>query len=592
MAALDGKAPSAVDHPIAHELRKANGNIRSRSAWRLPTLPAPLPCPAPLAVVHDNLAKSGINRIDYQWGFDAEALMTVTRVVAPRPWKTGLALFDQPTFEKSSLLPMPESVTSFVELSVNPGKLLDELEQLGPPGVVKAQIDELSEKIKSAGQIDLKKDILGHLGPRVVAYLGPDRSAAANDDSLESALRNGLTSTAAITAMQSYLPKLTLVAEIDDPVAFGKGLDTMIIAINNELEAQALEKEQEERKAEEKAKAAGRAAPTAKKGGGRAAEASVRRKAAFWRRGSIRYLARASRLCSMTPSDSKLRFGPSSFRPTILVQGKFVAFAVSTDAARAAVAAVASKDWKPSSEIERVCAHVPSKLVMLSVTDTSEPLSSLLASLPGTLQTMINTSIALAKSRAAGAVAGGGNGPGPGMGPGGMPPGMGRSAPGGMPGGGMKRMTPMGGSPGGPGGGAAPGGPGFGSGQRGNPGAPSSGAAESDSMIILKVDSDKLPRASDLKALLFPATLSVQAAEQEVRFISRSAFPDLTAVIGMVPAMGMMPKPPFLNQIPGVQPGATAEGAAGQAGATPAAPAAPPDGPAARGPRGRRGRGE
>ena len=35
----------------------------------------------------------------------------------------------------------------------------------------------------------------------------------------------------------------------------------------------------------------------------------------------------------MTPSDSKLRFGPSSFRPTILVQGKYVAFAVSTDAA-------------------------------------------------------------------------------------------------------------------------------------------------------------------------------------------------------------------------------------------------------------------
>ena len=97
--------------------------------------------------------------------------MTVTRIVAPRPWKTGLALFDQPTFEKSSLVPMPDSVSSFVELSINPDKLLDELKKLGPPGVVKAQIDDLSDRVKSAGQIDLRKDILGHLGPRMVAYL-------------------------------------------------------------------------------------------------------------------------------------------------------------------------------------------------------------------------------------------------------------------------------------------------------------------------------------------------------------------------------------------------------------------------------------
>ena len=80
----------------------------------------------------------------------------------------------------------------------------------------------------------------------MVAYLAAGRSAAANDDSLESALKNGLSGMAAVTAMQSFLSKLTLVAEVDDRVAFGKGLDTMIIAINNELEAQAKEKEEEE----------------------------------------------------------------------------------------------------------------------------------------------------------------------------------------------------------------------------------------------------------------------------------------------------------------------------------------------------------
>ena len=110
---------------------------------------------------------------------------------------------------------------------------------IGPAGAVKAQIDQLSETIKNTGQIDLRKDILSHLGPRMVAYLAPGRSAAANDDSLEAALKNGLTTTAAVTAMQSFFPKLTLVAEVDDPEAFGKGLDTVMIAINNELEAQA-----------------------------------------------------------------------------------------------------------------------------------------------------------------------------------------------------------------------------------------------------------------------------------------------------------------------------------------------------------------
>ena len=113
-------------------------------------------------------------------------------LVAPKPWKSGLALFDQPTFDKASLMPMPDSVGSFVELSISPGKLLDALEHMGPAGAIKAQIDKLSETIKSTGQIDLHKDILGHLGPRMVAYLAPGRSAAANDDSLEAALKNGL----------------------------------------------------------------------------------------------------------------------------------------------------------------------------------------------------------------------------------------------------------------------------------------------------------------------------------------------------------------------------------------------------------------
>jgi hypothetical protein len=110
-------------------------------------------------------------------------------------------------------------------------------------------------------------------------------------------------------------------------------------------------------------------------------------------------------------------------------------------------------------------------------------------------------------------------------------------------------------------------------------------------MIIIKVDADKLPKAGDLKAHLFPATFAIQVADQEIRFISRTAFPDLSVLVGMIPALGMMPRPPMVDQVPGAQPGATAEGATGgQPGAAPAAPGGPPGGPP--GPRGRRGRGE
>ena len=281
-----------------------------------PTLPAGLDTLA-------NLVKqAGINRIDYQWGFDAEALMTVTRVVAPRPWKTGLALFDQPTFEKTSLVPMPESVSSFVELSINPSKLLDELEQIGPPGAVKAQIDELSEKIKSAGQIDLRKDILAHLGPRMVAYLAPGRSAAANDDSLEVGPEKRLHSDGGGHGDANVSSQADAGCRDRRSRRFWQGTRHDDDRDQQRAGSQAIEKEAEERKAAEKAKA--EAARRPRRSGRRSgeADASEPRKAAFWRRGSIRYPARASRLCSMTPSDSKLRFGPSSFRPTILVAGK------------------------------------------------------------------------------------------------------------------------------------------------------------------------------------------------------------------------------------------------------------------------------
>ena len=108
-------------------------------------------------------------------------------------------------------------------------------------------------------------------------------------------------------------------------------------------------------------------------------------------------------------------------------------------------------------------------------------------------------------------------------------------------------------------------------------------------MIVIKVDPDKLPKASDLRAQLFPATLSVQVSDQDLRFITRTAFPDLSVLVSVIPAFGMMPTPPILGGAPGA---ATAGAAGTDPSAAPAASGAPNQGSGGRpgGPPGRRDR--
>jgi hypothetical protein len=124
------------------------------------------------------------------------------------------------------------------------------------------------------------------------------------------------------------------------------------------------------------------------------------------------------------------------------------------------------------------------------------------------------------------------------------------------------------------------------------PGGNSSAGTANDSMIVLKVDSDKLPKAADLRAHLFPTTFSISVADQEIRLVSRGAFPDLSMVIGVIPAAGMLPPLPIFNQIPQAQPGAPGEttpapaGPGGQPGVPPGIqqPGMRPRGPGRRGP--------
>ena len=73
-------------------------------------------------------------------------------------------------------------------------------------------------------------------------------------------------------------------------------------------------------------------------------------------------------------------------------------------------------------------------------------------------------------------------------------------------------------------------------GMSGYPGAPGAqgpgGTASAESaMIQLKVDPAKLPKAEDLRALMFPGTTAVTVDDQAIRLVTRESFPNLVSGI-------------------------------------------------------------
>ena len=105
-----------------------------------------------------------------------------------------------------------------------------------------------------------------------------------------------------------------------------------------------------------------------------------------------------------------------------------------------------------------------------------------------------------------------------------------------------------------------PGGPGMGP-QGGQPAQ----AGPDFSMIQIRVDPAHLPKADELKSLMFPSTTVVSVDDDSVRIVTRGAFPDVTALVG---AKGFLPAlltPP----IAAARTAAAAKAAAAQAQAQP-----------------------
>src|SRR5262249_31315759 len=139
---------------------------------------------------------------------------------------------------------------SFLELSINPSHLLETIAQVGPPGEIKSRIDAFAETIQESGKVDFQKDLLGQLGPRMVLYTVPGRSATTSDESFQASFLQGFKPQSALSILSTRLPNITLVAEVNNPATFGTALEGLISAANNEFKALALEQTHEQEPAQ------------------------------------------------------------------------------------------------------------------------------------------------------------------------------------------------------------------------------------------------------------------------------------------------------------------------------------------------------
>jgi prepilin-type processing-associated H-X9-DG protein len=404
LSVVDGKQPSALGHPLRAALTQPQADFEP-VAYGFIDLAALPPLPADAA----RLGLDGLKRIEFQWGFQDDALRTVIEAVAPSPRRGILALADQPTLKLDTLPPIPAGLPAFTAFSIDLGRTYDQIAALArsanPQGA--QGVEGLENAIRTQFGFDLRNDLLRHLGPRLAIYARQVNPAPAGNPLAEMILPyTGLT--------------LTLEARESD--AIGKHLDT-IVKVVNQLLAQ-------------------------RPAGGGAEPPELRRKAG-------------------PHTEYVLEFPPGSlpegplglFSPTIALGGKELVVSGSMTAADQALKladAPAAARWSATGAFVPMARRLPKEMIMLNVSDPRETFPVLIENLPAIAQAL-NMQIAQAQAQA-------------------------------------RR-----------------------------------GQAEQPPPFALKIDPEKLPRADQLRTLLFPASTALTVDDRGIRLAQREALPSLTS---------------------------------------------------------------
>ncbi len=473
IATMEGKKPNALENPARAELSRAEGGFIpvGQMFFDITAMPkAPSDDPR-AAKALGTLTASGLTRIDYRWGFQDDALMTVTRLKAPKPRRGWLALFDQPVFDKGLLPPLPEGIESFTVFGADMDTTYDQLLTSSDPQA-KARLTQMADTIKSRARVDLRKDLLARLGTKFAFYVMPGGTAAVPPVAVAPAVGpGGVVNPLASLLGLRQVPRFTLAAEVDDNSAFGKTLDSLMIALNKEIRERIYAA----------AENAPKPPPTAPGSGSRDEEKGRREPPPVpeFRPTPSNNPSEKSYVLYIPPALSK-QF-PTGFRPTIRLLNKQLVFATTPDAARQALEVKAGV-WTPPADLAPAFDQLPKELVVLGARDPRTALPEILAGLPGSFQKAFN-SLAMLMPAPPPAV--------PGAAPGAAPAGAAAAGPAGA-----------------------------------MPGAPGTAPAHAP-FVVFSIPESRLPKAEEIRERLFPGSFAVSTDEQEVRFVSRKAFPHL-----------------------------------------------------------------
>ncbi len=576
-ATIDSTRPNAGENPVRAELLKADNGFTPAALMFFDLKAVPPSMNFSKLDEFSNL--SGLDRIDWRWGFQDDALMSIARLKAPKAQrKSFFTLLNQPSIEKTKLPPLPASLDSFTVLALDFDKTVGPY--LVPPSGLKTPVSEFFDALKTKSRIDVRKDLLAHIGPKIAFYTMPGTAAKPTGDTTKDAppvAGNALAGLLGGLSMAGgSIPKLTLIAEVDDSVAFGKSLDNLMVAVNRELKTRAAaQADAQEAAANPPDGAPG--APGGAPGRGRVRPAAGGDNSAPPRVAPEFKMVPGSgkdKVYTLTVPADMAKQIPAGFRPSIRLGAKHVVIALTPDAARTAME-VKPADWTVPADLAPAFDRLSQNFMLLSVNDPRSTMPELLASLPANFQRGFNTYMSLAQ-----------NSPPP-------PPG-GPGAPGEP--GGLTASGPATASAGGSSGGLR------GSGGYGGlgsapppPSAGGSGGSEPSAgvgLIQFNIDAAKLPKAEELRSRMFPSTFSIVIDDQEVRLISRASFPNListTSGVGVALALpavqaareaarraaGLPPgtPPPGLNAPPAGGPPGAASGDAPGGRRRPGAPA-------------------
>ncbi len=333
IAVLDGKEPSSVGNPMIAELARPEGTFRPMIIGFFdPKKLGELPADA------KQMGLDGVERVDFRWGFRDDAIYSVFRVKAPSPRKGVLGLLDGPTFDKTSMAPMPPGVTGFAAFSIAPAPLWDKIEAIARTSDDPKDRDAMAGMqagIERATGVKLRGDILAKLGPRMAGY------------SLAPSAPGGLPI------------EVAFVGEVKDGKGFAGSLGKLFDVLNQVLKSP--------------------------RPGQPAAQATL----------EVRKLAGQVGFELNIP-EGAVPPGPlTAIKPTLLIGEKYLAFGTMPGAARKALDAAEGRGpaWKPAEAQVAMMNLLPKGMIALSVSDPRQTLPPLVENLP-TLLAVANQNLA------------------------------------------------------------------------------------------------------------------------------------------------------------------------------------------------------